>query len=241
LKISSALATVLVSLLLFLTIAAGVKAQAGDLQGFFSAEYGGISVEVEATRATVPGGNVTVVITVNSKANVSVSYLNVSVYGFINGSTQILLDSRTIIRSISLQSNQAIRTEYTIVTPNNVWGITYGQLFLSYAIGDLSSPERNPGFPMTTVRNVYLENLQSRFGFLNRTYVHLSQWYLNLSQNYDELMMNYSQLEGNFSQLQGNTIDLDNTRRVAVILTITTVFFVATTLYMVMRKPREYW
>jgi hypothetical protein len=35
--------------------------------------------------------------------------------------------------------------------------------------------------------------------------------------------------------------ELDNTRRVAVILAITTVFFVATTVFMVMRKPNESW
>jgi len=242
LKIRSALATVLVSVLLFLTIVASVKARTGELQGFFSAKYGGISVEVEATKETVPGGNMTVVVTVNCTAGgVYISYLNVSVYGFINGSTQILISSRTINRSISLQPNETLRREYTIVVPNNVWGITYGQLFLSYAIGDLSSPERNPGFPMTTVRNLYLETLEGRFGFLNRIYVQLSQSYMNLSQDYDELRMNYSQLQGNYSQLQGNVIDFDNTRRVAVILTVTTVFFVATTLYMIMRRPREYW
>jgi len=245
LKIRSALATVLVSVLLFvllfLPIVASVKAQTGDLQGFFSAKYGGISIEVEATKETDPGGNMKIVVTVNCKADVDISYLNISVYGFINGSTQILISSRTIIRSTPLQSNETLRREYTIVVPNNVWGITYGQLFLGYAIGDLSSPERNPGFPLTSVRNLYLKTLESRFGSLNRIYVQLSQAYMNLSQNYDELRMNYSQLQGNYSQLQGNVIDFDNTRRVAVILTVTTVFFVATTLYMIMRRPREYW
>lgn len=242
LKIHNALATVLVSVSLFLTIVASVKAQTGELQGFFFAEYGGISVEVEATREILPGGSMTIVLTVNCTAEgVYISYLNASVYGFIDGRTETLISSRTIISGAPLWFNQANRTEYTVMAPANVWGITYGQLFLSYAIKDLPSTERNPGFPLTTVRNVYLETLQSRFEFLNRTYVQLSQLYINLSQNYEELVMNYSQLEGNFSQLQGNTIDLDNTRRVAVILTITTVFFVATTLYMVMRRPREYW
>jgi len=242
LKIRSALATVLVSVLLFLTIVASVKAQTGELQGFFSAEYGGISVEVEATKEILPGGNMTIVLTVNCTADgVYINYLNASVYGFINGRTQTLISSRTIIHGAPLQFNQANRTEYTVMASTNVWGITYGQLFLSYAIKDLPSTERNPGFPLTSVRNLHLETLESRFGFLNRIYVQLSQSYMNLSQDYDELRINYSQLQGNYSQLQGNVIDFDNTRRVAVILTVTTVFFVATTLYMIMRRPREYW
>ena len=241
LKIRSALATVFVSVLLFLTIVASVKAQTGELQGFFSAEYGGISVEVEATKEILPGRNMTIVLTINCTADgVYISYLNASVYGFINGKTQTQISSRTIIHGPLLR-NQANRTEYTVMAPANVWGITYGQLFLSYAIKDLPSTERNPGFPLTTVRDLYLETLESRFEFLNRTYVQLSQSYMNLSQDYDELRMNYSQLQGNYSQLQGNVIDFDNTRRVAVILTVTTVFFVATTLYMIMRRPREYW
>ncbi len=241
-KVRGALATVFVSVLLFLTIVASVKAQTGELQSFFSAEYGGISTEVEANKEILPGGNMTIVLTVNCTAEgVYISYLNASVYGFINGRTQTLISSKTIIQGTLLQFNQAIRTEYTVMAAANVWGITYGQIFLSYAIKDLPSTERNPGFPLTTVRNLHLETLETRFGFLNRTYIQLSQSYMNLNQDYDELRINYSQLQGNYSQLQGNVIDFDNTRRVAVILTVTTVFFVATTLYMIMRRPREYW
>jgi len=42
-------------------------------------------------------------------------------------------------------------------------------------------------------------------------------------------------------ELQGSSNELGNTRMAVGILAITTVFFVATTLYLVMRKPKESW
>ena len=41
--------------------------------------------------------------------------------------------------------------------------------------------------------------------------------------------------------LKGSSNELGNTRMAVGILAITTVFFVATTLYLVMRKPKESW
>jgi hypothetical protein len=41
--------------------------------------------------------------------------------------------------------------------------------------------------------------------------------------------------------LKGSSNELGNTRMAVAILVVTTVFFVATTIYLVMRKPKEYW
>jgi hypothetical protein len=41
--------------------------------------------------------------------------------------------------------------------------------------------------------------------------------------------------------MNGNLGELDNTRRLTTVLAITTVLFVATTVYLVMRKPKEIW
>jgi len=239
LRYRSLLVVVLVTLSLVLACAPNVRGQTSDMEKFFSAGYGGVSINVYASPKTDPGGNMTIEVMINATAqNVWIEYLNVSVYGFINGTEPKLLNSTNVMSDKPLQSNQI--WENTIIVPADVWGITYGQILLRYTIKDLSS-ERDPGFPLTTVRNVYLENLESQFRSLNQSYSLLSESFKNLTIEFDRLNQSYTELQGNYSQLQGRIGDLDNTRTVAVILTITTVFFVATTFYLVMRRPKEYW
>jgi len=241
LRYRSILIVVLVALSLVLVGARNTDAQMSDLQEFFSAKYGGVSLRVDASREAVPGGNMTVEVMVNVTAvGVRIEYLNVSVYGFINGREQIQLNSTIVMADKRLELHETTESKNTIIVPNGVWGITYGQILLRYTIIDLSYLQ-TPGFPLTTVRNVYLENLESQFRSLNQSHSLLSESFRNLTMEFDNLSQTYTELQGNYSQLQVNAVDLDNTRRVAVILTITTVFFVATTFYLVMRRPKEYW
>jgi hypothetical protein len=225
---------VFVTLTIVLASANSVKAQIGDVQEFFSAEYGGVSIRIDASRETVPGGNLTIATMINATADgVRIEYLN--------GRQQIPLSSTTVMAATPLEFNQTSKSQSTITVPSDVWGITYGQVLLRYAIKDLPSTERTPGFPLTTVRNVYLENLESQLRSLNQSHNMLSGVFKNMTIEFDKLNQMYAELQGNYSQLQGNVGDLDSTRRVAVILTVTTVFFVATTFYLVMRRPKEYW
>jgi len=48
-------------------------------------------------------------------------------------------------------------------------------------------------------------------------------------------------LNETYWSLKGSSNELGNTRTAVGILAVTTVFFVATTLYLVMRKPKESW
>lgn len=230
---------VFMTLSIVLASASNVKAQMNDMQGFFSAEYGGISIRVNASGETVPGGNITIAVMINATADgVRIEYLNVSVYGFINGRQQILLNSTSVMATASLQFNETTEFDSTITVPTDVWGITYGQILLRYTIKDLPSTERNPGFPLTTVRNVYLENLESQFQSLNQSHSMLSEVFKNLTTEYAKLNATYTGLLDAHAQ---DSNDLYGTRTVATILTITTVFFVATTLYLTMRRPKDYW
>jgi hypothetical protein len=58
--------------------------------------------------------------------------------------------------------------------------------------------------------------------------------FVNLNQS-------YWNLQGNYTSVQNSLGELDNTRRLSTILAITTVFFLATTVYIVVRRPRDYW
>jgi hypothetical protein len=66
-----------------------------------------------------------------------------------------------------------------------------------------------------------------------------------LSEVYKKLTTEYAKVNAELAELVDartqDSNDLYGTRTVATILTITTVFFVATTLYLVMRRSRDYW
>jgi hypothetical protein len=227
------------SLSLMLAGASNVKAQPNGMQSFFSAEYGGVSIIVDASEETVPGGNITVAVVINATADgVRIEYLNAGVYGFINGRQQVLLNSTTVMAAAPLQFNETTEFENTIIVPTDVWGITYGQISLRYAIKDLPSTERNPGFPLTTVRNVHLERLESQLQSLNQSHGMLSEIFKKLTTEYEKLNATYTGLLDARAQ---DSNELYGTRTVATILTITTVFFVATTLYLAMRRSKDYW
>lgn len=239
LRIRTVLIFVSAALALVLAAANNVKAQPNGMQSFLSAEYGGISIRVDAPKETVPGGSITITIVINATADgVQIEHLNVSVYGFINGRQQTLLNSTTVLAAIPLQFNETTKFDVTIMMPPDVWGITYGQISLEYAIKDLPSTERNPGFSLTTVRNIYLENLESQFQSLNQSHNMLSEVFKNLTTEYAKLNATYT---GSLDARAQDSNDLYGTRTVATILTITTVFFVATTFYLVMRRPKDYW
>ncbi len=247
------LITFLVTLTLALALIRNATAQSpSEMQTFFSKDYAGISIAVNATIETIPGGNTAIGLWINcTSAGVKVDYLNLSVYGFKSGKEKILLNFTCALPNAPISLNQTI--EYNVSIPNDVWGATYGELYLKYAIVD-QPIERNAGFHMTIVRNVYLEELEQQLKSLNESYQQLNNTLEQLNQTFwESFQMNlstenlaylnktYWELQHNYTALQGSLNELDNTRSAVAALAITTVIFVATTIYMIMRKPKQYW
>lgn len=233
---------VLVALILLLTLVSSIQAQTfNETQTFFSSDYAGLSIKVDAMRETVPDANLTVKLWVNCTAlGVRVECLNISVYGFKEGKEKILLNSTCLLKDTSLPLNYANEYDFLVNLPSDVWGATLADLYLKYFIySDLYT--RNPFFSLTIVRNVYYEKLQEDFNRLNESYHQLSEEFEQLNQTYLKLQENYTTLNQTYWKVQSSLKELDDTRQVAVILGITTVFFVATTFYLVMRKPKQYW
>lgn len=205
-------------------------------QTFLDSTAFGIRIQVNATGEVQPTENATIVLTLTNQTEVYVTYFNLSVFGFLNGTTRILMANASEA-DFSL-TNSSRTFNYTFVVPEWVWGATYGEIKLGHSAKYGPVTVQNEGFvfgfSMTNVRNVFLEGLEHNFADLR-------QMYEQLNHTYAELNRTYVELARNFSTLQGTVSDLDNTRRVAAVFGITTVIFVATTLYFVLRKPREYW
>jgi len=225
-----------------------VASQASDdMLTFYSKDYPGISIEVNATAETVPGENMTLNVRINCTAKgVSVDSITISVYGFKYGREKLLLDSITLMENISLILDHTSQWNHTLEIPNDVWDATYAELHLQYSI--MGAPfEYDPNFSITIVRNVYLEELESMLQNLNQTYGLLNQTFwecfqMNLTaENFVLLNQTYWELHENYTSLKGSVSGFDTTRTVAIVLSVTTVFFAATTVYLMMRKPKQYW
>ncbi|MCL6578562.1 MAG: hypothetical protein K6T73_04135 [Candidatus Bathyarchaeota archaeon] len=222
------LATFIIILTFTLTFARSSTVQSTtDLPMFFSEEYVGISIIINATQKTLPSENLTVNLWIKcTSANVKIGYLNFSVYGFLKGEEQIPLNTTSMLLDESLSFDETRDYNYDILIPDKIWGATFGELHLSYAIAD-DSYKRNAGFPMTIVENTYLDELEQQLASLNETYQQLNSTYWELQQNY--------------TSLQGNLGQLESTRQAVIALAVVTIFFVATTVYLIVRKPKQSW
>jgi hypothetical protein len=82
---------------------------------------------------------------------------------------------------------------------------------------------------------------------VNNSYWQLRKFYEELNQTFfKNFQMNLTleslaALNNMMQQLQGAKKDLENTRTVAAILTVTTFIFVATTIYLTLRRPKEFY
>ena len=243
--------SIFVMLILALTLVKSITAQTPEeMKTFFSSEYAGISIQVNATRETVPGANITINLWINCTAvGVYLDYLNLSVYGYGHleyESEKVTLNATCIMQKTSLVFNHTSECNYTVPIPNNVWDLTHAELRLKYRIK--SDPlEHNESFPITTVRNVLWQELEEKYQNLNNTYWQLNSTVEQLNQTFWQMFqMNLTEeslasLNKTYWGFKGSSNELGNTRMAVGILAVTTVFFVATTLYLVMRKPRESW
>jgi hypothetical protein len=234
LKDSRSLIRVVIMLVLALALIRIVNAQSpNETQTFLSKDKAGLQIVVNATRETVPGGNITVDLWINCTSDgVKVDCLNVSFFGFKCGQEKTVLNTTSVASGL-LPFNSTIEYNGNLSVPSDVWDATYCELRLRYSIKELVL-EYEPTFPMTVIRNVPFEELKEQFNSLNESYH-------QLSSDYEQLNQTYTELEQNYTSLKGSANDLASATQVAVVLGITTVFFVGTTIYMVIRKPKDYW
>ncbi len=225
------------------------QAPAENMETFFDSEVPGMKIQVNATAEAQPTENITVILSLERQANVYIEYFNLSIFGFLNGTDKVLMANITD-DNFSLDDTPK---EYnsTFKVPEQVWDVTYGEIVLTYNVtypvgsGILIIPYENLtiGFAMTHVENVYLKGIEEQlksYEQLNQTFWESFQ--MNLSQeDLAELNRTYWEYQQNYTSLQGSVNELNSARQAAIALAITTIFFVATTIFLVMRKPKQYW
>jgi hypothetical protein len=112
------------------------------------------------------------------------------------------------------------------------------QLNSSYWRLDTNYSQLNASY--SQLNNTFSE-LNGTYWQLNGSFSQLNSSYWELKGTYEQLNQTYWGLRLNYTDLQGSVTDLDNTRRLAAVLGVTSVFFVVTTIYLVTRRPKESW
>jgi len=220
-----------------------IYASDGNMTTFVDSEIPGIRIQLNATAETKPDSNLTVILGLRTQTDVYIERFSLEVFGFLNGTTKVLLGN--IIDSSFSLNDSSREYSSTFHVLDQVWGTTYGEISLTYSASlgglDLRFPNVSNGFPMTPVENTFLQNLEDQVNSLNSSLVQLSSLYQNLTSTFQQLNQTYWELHQNYTSVQGSLGELDSTRRLTTILAITTVFFLATTIYLVLRRPREPW
>jgi len=245
-KLSIALLLILAS-----TLIHSVAAQ-NNIQTFFELSLPGIKIQVDATREASPGGNVTLILHVKGEADgVNVEYLNLTVFGFIQGRNKTLL--RSISQgSFSLNYNETVDYKDSFIVPDEVWDATYGELSFKYSLAGFSYELCNIGFTMTHVENVLMKYLQEQLANLTKAYEALSTAYKNLNESYINVSEQLQTLQQNYTQLNETYVALNQTywklkesvggletsKNMMYVFLATTSIFAATTVYFIFRKPK---
>lgn len=214
-----------------------------DVQTFYYHDEVGLIIKVEAPANTEPGQKINVSVSFYCYAkNLSINYLYVTIYDFKSGQEKIPIKTiKPVEEGIGYnpQFNETYAKTYEIEIAEDVWDIIYGEVSCQWTFGGRTFYIYDDGFTMTYVRNVKMEELIEQLTNKTHEYDALLQNYTQLNQTYTQLNQTYWELKLN--QTSGIDVELSNTRLTMIIFIITTVFFAATTLYLMVKKPREYW
>jgi len=225
-----------------------------NMKTFLDSKIPGIIIQVNATAETQPNQNITIMLSLKRQTSINMKYFNLSIFGFVNGTYKVLMANVTDPDFPGPFGDSPRQYNRTFPVPQQVWGTTYGEITLTYnatySIGDgslLLPYNLTLGFTMTYVENVYLKTIENQLKSLQALFMQLNETFrdsfqMNLTlDNLAYINRTFWQLQQNYTALKGNLDELGNIRMAVGVLAVTTVFFVATTLYLVMRKPRESW
>lgn len=235
--------TILLTIFALSLIPKSYAKENGSTQTFYHHDEAGLIIKVEAPANTEPGQKINVSVSFYCYAeNLSISYLHVAIFDFKSGQEKTPIETiRHVEKGIGYnpQFNETYAQAYEVEIGENVWDISYGEVSCQWTFGGHTFYIRDDGFTMTYVQNVKMEELIEQLTNKTQEYDALSQNYTELNQTYTQLNQTYWELKLN--QTSGTEGQLSNTRLAMVIFIVTTVFFAATTLYLVIKKPKQYW
>jgi hypothetical protein len=211
---------ILVCVFLFTLIFSGIViSQSEQAKNVYHIAHAGLIIDIFAPVEAFPGENLTLTITTEALTQINVEYLNLTICGIVDGSTQVTLSTITHLEGSSLTFNE---TSYEIPIPNDISpGLIYGNITCKWDFMGSTETILPSGFPLTYVRNINLEQLQTEYDQLNSTY--------------QLLLQNYTELESTYQA------EIDSTRNSMYIFVATTIVATITVVVLLLRKPKKIW
>lgn len=239
-KTCKPLALVLLPLLATATVL-NVNANSLDEYRVYKYALAGFEVWFEYPFEAYPNETITVNVTIKAQTDLIVNWTQIELYTLHNLTKDYTLFNSIIYVSEpkSLLGGKSLNeTSYEVKIPDYATNALYGKMILKWTIKGTDEStfyEREPTFIMGYLRNPELERLRSKVPELERENAELKGNVTDLNNTLTELLNNLTDVKNRYEG------ELSGTRSVVTILAITTIFFVATTAYLVMRKPKEYW
>lgn len=236
-------ASIAILIFILVMVTCTVKAQATEkMKTFLDLEIQGLKITVNATADAKPKENITINLYIKPlEEKVDMEHFNFSVFGYINGTHKTLLP---LYPNTISEPALPYQCNFTCHVSENVWGITYGEITLKYKVtytypgGEITQRHYfATGFDMTPVENVYLKTVEEQLENLNSILAQLNQTF----REYFGIDLTPENFNKTFQEFRGTQSELSNTRMTVAVLAMTTIFFVATTAYLFLRKPKEQW
>lgn len=236
LKVSTFKTVILTGLMFLATMMPFAGANSSDQIRVFPYSLINLKIYVRSPLEAYPNQSITVNITATASATLIINYTAIELYTF-NSSTmkdekfayiEYINYSNPLSFSPSQSWSETSNDDSKI--PESALSVVYGKLILVWTetgTDESTTYTREPTFIITSLKNPELERLKMENEELKQNITDINNTLTEALNNVTDIRNRY---EG----------EIGNTRSVATFLAVTTIFFVATTVYLVMRKPKEY-
>jgi hypothetical protein len=218
------------------------RASGSDLIGSY--EYGlyNLKIHVENPPEAYPDQNVTLNMTAEASAKLAINSATIELYTLnsstMNGEKFATIEFISYSNPLFLSGGQSpYKTSYDATVPTSAFNVIYGKLTLNWT--EMGTEESNTYTRQTTfvMASVYNPELERMRDLLPKLQIQNAIQRRNMTDMNDTLTQALNDLTDAKNRYEG---DMSNTRSVVTLLGITTVFFVATTVYLIMKKPKDY-
>jgi len=196
-----------------------------------------LTVEIKNPLEAYPNQTINVNITIKALVNLTLNQVAIKLYTFNDSKFDdvIYVEKEN---PVSISSSQLLNKTSNVTIHEQASNIVYGKLTLEWTKKGSEGWEtigKEPTFIMAFLKNLELERLRSKVPELEKENAELKGNVTDLNNTLTDLLNNLTDIENRYAG------ELGGTRSAVAILAITTIFFVATTAYLFLRKPKQYW
>jgi len=196
-----------------------------------------LTVEIKNPSEAYPNQTINVNITIKALVNLTINHVAIELYTFNDSK----FDDVTYVNresQVALSDGKSLNKTCNFTIHEQASNIIYGKLILEWTKKGTEGWEtigKEPTFIMAYLRSSELEKLRNKVPELEKENVELKENVTDLNHTLTDLLNNLTDLKNRYEG------ELTGTRSVIIILAVISVFFVATTAYLFIRKPKQQW